>query len=102
MPDTYQLVICDISGDHKPVALFESSQPFMPLHTGERFDDEGWDRLDDVGQIASPEKPIRYLVFATKHVVVETEGRVVYRFCVDLQPFNGPRSPAWGHHDPVD
>ncbi|MCR9087903.1 MAG: hypothetical protein NXH97_14295 [Rhodobacteraceae bacterium] len=102
MPDIYELVLCDISGDHRPVAVFRSERPFMPLQVGERFDDQGWDRLDGVGQIGTPEKPVRYLVFATKHVVCDIGGKILYQFCVDLQPFSGPRSPAWGHDTPVD
>ncbi|CTQ58899.1 hypothetical protein [Roseibium album] len=101
MPDIYELILCDISGEHKPVAAFQSERPFMPLHVGERFDDHGWDRLDGVGKIGTPEEPIRYLVFATKHVVFELDGKTTYQFCVDLQPYSGPRSPAWGHHNPV-
>ena len=101
MPDSYELVLCDISGAHKPVAVFRSERPFMPLHVGERFDDQGWDRLDGVGRIGSPDNPVRYLVFATKHLVFEVDGKVIYRFCVDLQPYSGPRSPAWGDHRPV-
>lgn len=101
MPDIYELVLCDISGEHKPVAVFQSERPFMPLHVGERFDDHGWVRLDGVGKIGSPEEPIRYLVFATKHVVFELDGKMIYQFCVDLQPYSGPRSPAWGDHNPA-
>ncbi|MFV0246068.1 MAG: hypothetical protein ACK5IB_13785 [Qingshengfaniella sp.] len=101
MPDRYELMICDISGAHKPVAIFHSDRPFMPLQVGERFDDQGWDRLDGVGRIGTPAEPIRYLVFATKHLVFEEEGQTVYQLCVDLQPPGGPRSPAWGHDAPV-
>ena len=101
MPDVYELIICDISGAHKPIAMFHSDSPFMPLQVGERFDAHGWDRLDGVGKIATVEEPVRYLVFATKHVVLEIEGKLTYQFCVDLQPYSGPRSPAWGHDDPI-
>ncbi len=73
----------------------------MPLHVGERFDDHGWDRLDGVGKKGTPEEPIRYIVFATKHVVFELEGKMIYQFSVNLQPYSGPRSPVWGHHNPV-
>lgn len=66
----------------------------MPLKVGERFDDHGWNRLGGVGKIGSPEEPIRYLVFATKHVVFEEDGNMIYQFCADLQPYSGPRSPA--------
>lgn len=102
MPDAYELVICDISGAHKPIVVFESESPFMTLQVGERFDDHGWDRLDGVGKIGSPNDPIRYIVFATKHVVFEVDGKLTYQLCVNLQPFSGPRSPAWGNNDPVD
>lgn len=102
MPDVYELIICDISGAHKPIAVFRSANSFMTLQVGERFDDHGWDRLDGVGKIGTPKEPIRYLVFATKHVVLEADGKLTYRYCVDLQPYSGPRSPAWGHGDPVD
>ncbi len=101
MPDTYELVICDISGAHKPVAIFRSERPFMPLQVGERFDDHGWDRLEGVGKVGSGTDPVRYLVFATKHLVYEEDDELVYRLCVDLQPFSGPRSPAWGRESPV-
>ena len=100
MPDVYELVICDISGAHKPIALFQSDRPFMPLNIGERFDDHGWDRLNGVGKIGTPEEPVRYLVFAIKHVVFELGGTTTYQYCVDLQPYSGSRSPAWGHHNP--
>ncbi|MDJ0921203.1 MAG: hypothetical protein QNI84_08740 [Henriciella sp.] len=100
MKTQYELLICDISGEHKLVAKFVSDTPFMPLAVGERFDDHGWDRLDGVGVIASAQNPIRYLVFAVKHCVFEQDGRIIYQYCVDLQPFSGPRSPAWGNHDP--
>lgn len=100
MPDRYELILCDISGAHRPVAIFASEKPFLPLQVGERFDDHGWDRLDGVGRIASPEQPIRYIVFATKHLVSEQAGEITYQLCVDLQPYSGLRSPAWGHHSP--
>ncbi|MBU2936693.1 MULTISPECIES: hypothetical protein [Pacificibacter] len=100
MPDLYELVLCDISGAHKPVAMFQSKSPFMSLHVGERFDDQGWDRLDGVGKIATPENPIRYIVFATKHLVFDQDGKTIYQLCVNLQPYGGPRSPAWGHGHP--
>lgn len=101
MPHKYELIICDISGEHKPVAKFSSDKPFLPLNIGERFDDHGWERLDGVGRIARREEPIRYIVFACKHVVLENDGELVYQLNVDLQPFSGPRSPAWGQHQPL-
>lgn len=54
MPHDYELILCDISGEHKPVAVFRSERPFMPLQVGERFDGHGWDCLDDVGKIGTP------------------------------------------------
>ncbi|MEO9515485.1 MAG: hypothetical protein ABJH45_02490 [Paracoccaceae bacterium] len=38
---------------------------------------------------------------ATQHVIVETADKLTYQFCVDLQPYSGPRSPAWGRDDPI-
>lgn len=100
MPDVYELILCDISGAHEPIAVFRSERPFMSLNVGERFDDHGWDRLKGVGKIGTPTAPMRYLVFATKHLVFEEDGRLIYQFCVDLQPYSGPRSPAWGDRPP--
>lgn len=54
MPHDYELILCDISGEHKPVAILRSERPFMPLQVGERFDGHGWDCLDDVGKIGTP------------------------------------------------
>jgi hypothetical protein len=92
----YRLVLLDTSGEHRPVAEFVSSQPFHPVHVGDRFDDIGWNRLDGVGVIASPREPIRYIVHSIKHLVVEKDGTLEVSYCLNLQPHHGPSSPVWG------
>lgn len=94
----YELYICDISGEHKPIAKFESSTPFMPVKVGERFDDHGWDRLDGVGIIASEEEPRRYTVHSIKHTVIYKSEELFVQYCLNLEPYDGPRSPAWGNN----
>ncbi len=42
MKSEYQLFVCDISGQHEPVASFISDTPFPHLVVGQRFDDHGW------------------------------------------------------------
>ena len=91
MSNLCEITICDISGEHQSIATFRPESPFMPLHVRGRFDDHVWDRFDGVGKIATPESPIRCLVFATAHIVFHSDGETVYQFCVDLQPDTGPR-----------
>ena len=93
----YELYICDIAGEHKPIAKFESNAPFMTVSVGERFDDHGWERLDGVGEIATEENPKRYIVHSIKNTVVEKDGVLFIQYWLNLQPFEGPRSPAWGN-----
>lgn len=97
MKTQYVLELCDTSGQHKPVARFESDLPFMPVSVGERFDDIGWDRLDGVGKIATPAAPKYYTVHSVKHLVAVESGILVLRYCLNLAPFHGPRSPVWGN-----
>jgi len=92
----YELYICDVTGEHKPVAKFESNTPFMPASVGERFDDHGWKRLNGVGKIASEEIPKRYIVKSIKNTVVEKYGVLFIQYWLNLHPYEGPRSPAWG------
>ncbi len=95
MTTRYRLELCDTSGQHKPIAAFESDTPFHTVVVGERFDDAGWDRLDGVGIIASPDRPMRYTVHSIKHLVYsEAEGLIV-KYCLNLTPFEGPSSPVW-------
>ncbi|WP_455200983.1 hypothetical protein [Kaarinaea lacus] len=91
----YELYICDISGEHKPIAKFVSDTPFMSVSTGDRFDDHGWNRLDGVGKIASEEYPKRYIVHSIKYTVIESDGALLNQYWLNLSPHEGPRSPAW-------
>jgi len=91
----YELYLCDTSGEHKPIAKLESDTPFTAVSVGERFDDHGWERLDGVGKIASEEKPIRYTVHSIKHTVAEKDGELFVQYWLNLEPYNGPRSPVW-------
>lgn len=97
MPITYILELCDTSGNHKPIVRFESCSPFMPVNIGERFDDVGWNRADGVGVIASPQSPKRYTVNSIKHLVYIEGGALVVKYCLNLDPYNGPSSPVWGN-----
>ena len=92
----YELYICDVTGEHKPIVKFESNTPFMSVSVGERFDDHGWERLDGMGKIASEENPKRYVVHSIKNTVVEKKGVLLIQYWLNLQPYEGPRSPVWG------
>lgn len=92
----YELYLADISGEHKPIVKFISDTPFMPATVGERFDDHGWDRLDGVGKIASSQNPKRYTVFSVKHTVLNEGDITLVQYWINLNPYHGPRSPAWG------
>jgi len=91
----YELYICDVTGEHKPIVKFESNTPFMSVSVGERFDDHGWERLDGIGIIASEENPKRYTVHSIKKTVVEKNGDLIIQCWLNLHPYDGPRSPAW-------
>lgn len=97
----YRLELCDISGAHRPVAIFRATSPFPTVSVGERFDDEGWPRLDPNDPPGSAETPRRYTVHSVKHVVVEDDGAIIARYCLNLAPFDGDRSPVWGASDPI-
>lgn len=92
----YELFLCDVTAGHHPVAKYVSESPFTAVSVGDRFDDHGWDRLQGVGVIASAEKPIRYIVHSVKHTVMHQDDVVVVQYWLNLQPYEGPRSPAWG------
>lgn len=96
MISKYELYICDVTGEHKPIVKFESNTPFMPVSVGDRFDDHGWDRLDGVGVIASADTPKRYVVHSIKHTVIKKGGELLIQYWINLYPYEGPRSPAWG------
>lgn len=92
----YELYICEITGEHKPVAKFVSTTPFMAVSVGDRFDDHGWERLDGIGKIASANLPKRYIVHSVKHTIIEEDGVVLIQYWLNLHPYDGPRSPTWG------
>jgi len=91
----YELYLCDVTGEHKPVVKFESNTPFMSVSVGNRFDDHGWERLDGVGKIASEQNPKRYIVHSIKNTVFEKEGNLIIQYWINLHPYEGPRSPVW-------
>lgn len=93
----YILEVCDTSGEHKPIATFESGTPFHAVAVGERFDDVGWLRLDGVGIVASLDRPKRYTVHSIKHIVYPTASGLTVKYCLNLSPFDGPSSPVWGN-----
>jgi hypothetical protein len=90
----YLLELCDTSGEHRAIAVFRSSSPFVSVAVGDRFDDEGWPRLFDLDRAGSPEAPRRYIVHSVKHVVVERPDKIVARYCLNLTAFDGTRSPV--------
>lgn len=96
MPTKYILELCDISGEHEPIARMESVTPFTAVNVGDRFDDVGWERLDGVGVIYSMEHPRRYTVHSIKHLVFPSESGLVVKYCLNLEPYSGPSSPVWG------
>jgi hypothetical protein len=95
MPTKYVLLLCDTSGAHKPIARFVSDTPFHTVHIGDRFDDTGWNRLDGAGVLASRENPLRFTVHSIKHLIEETADGLLLSYCLNLEPFHGPPSPAW-------
>ena len=94
----YELYLFETNGDHKPIAKFLSETPFLPASAGERFDDHGWDRLNGVGKIASDKNPKRYLVHSIKHTVVEQDGVLLVQYWLNLEPYEGSRSPVWNYN----
>lgn len=97
MTTRYLLELCDTSGQHKPIASFESDTPFHTVAVGERFDDVGWHRLDGIGVIASPDRPLRYTVHSIKHLIYWEDEGLTVKYCLNLTPFEGPSSPVWGN-----
>jgi hypothetical protein len=100
-PIIYVLELCDTSGPHRPIAVMRSSSPFPPASIGDRFDDEGWRGNDPSDSPGAREDPRRYIVHSIKHVVVEEKDHILARYCINLTPHIGPRSPIWGHSNPV-
>jgi hypothetical protein len=98
-PIEYRLELCDTSGGHRPVAVFTAASPFVAVSVGDRFDDEGWPRLDADDTPGTPASPRRYTVHSVKPVVIKDGDRIVARYCLNLTPFEGDRSPVWGAGD---
>lgn len=92
----YELYLCDVAGEHKPIVMFQSKTPFMPVSVGERFDDHGWNRIG-VGVVASESNPKRYTVHSIKHTVFDKEGVIYIQYWLNLEPYDGASSPAWGN-----
>lgn len=101
MKSEYQLLVCDTSGEHEPVAVFVSDTPFPSLIIGQRFDDHGWDRLRGVGVIASEEEPIRYTIHSIKTTIFTEGQRNIIQTGVNLDSYSGDRSPAFGNTEPT-
>ena len=101
MKTTYQLFIFDIAGEHEPIVAFESNTPFPALEVGQRFDDHGWDRLREVGKIASENSPIRYTVHSLKTTIFTENGVNICQTGVNVESFEGNRSPAFGNTKPT-
>jgi hypothetical protein len=101
MKSEYQIFYCDISGDHEPVVTFESDTPFPTLFVGQRVDDHGWNRLRGVGVLGSEQCPIRFTVHSLKSVVFVENGKNIIQNWVNLEPYMGDRSPAFGNTQPT-
>ena len=95
MHTQYQLEVYDISRQPNAIARFDSALPFIPMNVGDRFDDTGWERLNGVGRVASPEDPIRYKVHSIKHLIEQNPDGLRVKYCLNLEPHNGPSSPVW-------
>jgi len=101
MKSEYQLFFCDTSGDHEPVALFVSDSLFPTFHVGQRVDDHGWDRLRGVGIKGSEENPTRYTVHSLKSAIFVQNEKNIIQSWVNLTPYSGDRSPAFGNTEPT-
>jgi len=95
------LELCDISGEHRPIAILSAATPFPAVAVGERFDDEGWPRLDPNDPPGSATTSRRYTIRSVKHVVTRGDGVIIARYCLSLAPFDGDRSPVWGANNPI-
>ena len=95
MHTLYQLEVYDITGQPRAIARFDSPSPFIPMNVGDRFDDTGWDRLNGVGRVATPENPARYKVHSVKHSIEQNPEGLRVRYCLNLEPHTGPSSPVW-------
>jgi hypothetical protein len=100
-PVEYRLELCDTSGLHRPMCVMAATSPFVAVSVGDRFDDEGWPRLAGSERRGTPANPRRYTVHSVKHVVTDEGYRIVARYCLNLTPFEGDRSPVWAAIDPT-
>lgn len=101
MKSEYHLFLCDISGAHEPIVVFKSETPFPTYAVGQRFDDHGWNRLRGVGVLASEDDPVRYTVHSIKSTVFVENGVNLVQTFLNLKPFGGDRSPAFGTSEPT-
>ena len=100
-PVEYRLELCDTSGLHRPMCVMAATSPIVAVSVGDRFDDEGWPRLDASELRSTPASPRRHTVHSVKHVVTDEGDRIVARYCLNLTPHDGDRSPVWGAIDPT-
>jgi len=100
-PIIYVLELCDTTGEHPPVAVMQASTPFPTVLVGDRFDDEGWTRLEPSDPPRTRAQSRRYTVHSIKHVLTEEAERFIARYCLNLTPHGGPRSPVWGDGERV-
>ena len=91
----YELYLCDVSGEHKPIVKFESNSPFNSFSVGDRFDDHGWNRLDGIEKIASVSDPKMYIIHSIKHTIFNHKNDLVIQCWLNLTPHKGESSPAW-------
>lgn len=88
-PVIYILELCDTNGEHRPVAVMHASMPFPHVSVGDRFDDEGWNRLYSGDAAGTRERPRRYVVHSVKHIITEEDEHIVARYCFNLTPYDG-------------
>ena len=101
MKSEYHLFLCDTSCAHEPIVVFRSDTPFPAYLVGQRFDDHGWNRLRGVGVLASEDDPIRYTVHSVKSTIFVENGINQVQTFLNLEPFEGDRSPAFGETEPT-
>ena len=87
--------MCDVSGEHQPIAKFDSQTPFNLFSVGDRFDDHGWDRLDDIEKVATAVDPKMYVIHSIKHSVFSEKDDLIIQCWLNLSPYKGDPSPVW-------
>lgn len=101
MKSEYHLFFCDTSGAHEPIVSFVSDTPFPTFALGQRVDDHGWERLRGAGIVASEGNPIRYTVHSQKSVIFTESCKNIIQSWLNLEPYSGERSPAFGNTEPT-